>query len=509
MHRPCSYRRLVPALAAAVFVLACGQAVAARHAAPAPKTSSAPSSSASSSPQFVDGIAAVVNKDVITLGQLAERTHEAQEQLARQKIAAPDLQTLRKQVLNRMITNELERQEAKRLGIEVSDEQLQAAIKSVADRNKISVDRLRAEVTKTGVTWDAYQQQVRQEVLEDALRQRAVDSNIRVSDADVDAFLKTHQNGASLFRGASSAPAPAPASGQPPAGQSGPVMLGLAQILVAVPENASSERMAELRRKAEGILAKLRAGGDFSSLAASSSDGPHAMEGGNLGVKPVDGWPDLFISATSSLKVGQVTGILQSGNGFHILKILSRSGGGQAPASSPPPGAAAPGMPQEAAVDKGPKVVTQTHVRHILIKVTKVMSDEQAKQRLLELRQQIEHGANFATLAKKYSEDSSAPQGGDIGWVNPGQTVPAFENTMNALKVGEVSEPVKSRFGWHLIQVLGRRQKNVAEEYQREEARRILFERRAGPAFEEWLSQLRGRAYIDNRLDPADNQTGN
>lgn len=502
MLRPCSYRRFAPALAAAVLMLTCGSAIAARHV----TQTTQPAKSASSSPQFVDGIAAVVNKDVITLGQLAERTRQAQEQLAKQKIAVPDPQTLRRQVLNRMITDQLEQQEAKRLGIVVTDEQLQAAIKSVADRNKIPVDRLRTEVEKTGVSWDEYKRQVHEEVLQDELRRRAVDSNIRVSDADVDAYLKTHEGGAGLFGGSSSAQAPA--SAPAPAAQSGPVMLGLAQILVAVPDNASSTRLAELRQKAEDILAKLRAGADFSSLAASSSDGPQSMQGGKLGVKPVDGWPDLFVSATSKLKVGQVTGILQSGNGFHILKVLSRSGAGQAPASPPPSETAAPGAPQEAPADNGPKVVTQTHARHILIKVTKVMSDAQAKQRLLELRQQIEKGADFAKLAERYSQDASAPQGGDLGWLNPGETVPAFEKAMNALKVGQVSEPVKTRFGWHLIQVLGRRTKNVTEEVQRNQARRILFERRAGPAFEEWLSQLRGRAYIDNRLDPAENQSG-
>jgi peptidyl-prolyl cis-trans isomerase SurA len=509
MPRPCHYRRFVPALAAAVFMLACGTAMAARHAKPKEPAKSAPSN------QFVDGIAAVVNKDVITFGQLAQRTQQAEKQLAQQKITPPDPQTLRRQVLNRMIDDLLEEQDAKRLGIKVTDEQLQAAIKSVADRNKISVDKLRTAVGQTGISWDDYKKQLRQEVMLDELRHRSVDSNIRISDADIDAFLKTREGSASLFSGAAQpqGPAPAQAPTQAPARAarqaSGPVMLGLAQILVAVPDNALSSRVAELRQKAESILAKLRSGANFATVAAASSDGPQAMQGGDLGVKPVDGWPDLFVSATSKLQVGQITGILKSGNGFHILKVLSRSGSSGQPAPNPPP-AAAPvtGAPPGAPSEEGPKMVTQVHVRHILIKVTKVMSDEQARQRLLDLRQRIENGANFATLAQKYSEDASAPQGGDIGWISPGETVPDFEKAVDALQVGQVSEPVRTQFGWHLIQVLGRRTKNMEEEYRRNQARRILFERRAGPAFEEWLSQLRGKAYIDNRLDPSASQKG-
>ena len=500
MCRPRAYRRWAAALTALALVVTCGAAVAAKRGAAA-AVQGPPAA------QFVDGIAAVVNKDVITLGQLAQRTQQAQEQLARQKIAVPDSQTLRRQVLNRMIDEKLEEQEAKRLDVVVSDQQVDAAIKSVADRNKISVENLRVEVGKTGVSWDAYQRQIRQEILLDDLRRRVLDSTVHVTDADIDAYLRTKQAGADLFASAApQQPQAATAPAEPARQPSGPVMLGLAQILVAVPDGASAAQVAASRSKAEAILAKLRGGADFAAVAAASSDGPDALQGGNLGVKPTDGWPDLFVSATTSLAVGQVTGILKSGNGFHILKVLSRSGASARPASSPAQSAGPNLTPSATAEDEGPKMVTQTHVRQILIKVTQVMSDAQAEQRLVDLRQRIEHGASFATLAKQYSQDASAPQGGDIGWVNPGETVPAFQQAMDALTVGQVSEPVKTQFGWHLIQVLARRTKNMAEDYRREQARRILFERRAGPAFDEWLGQLRGRSYIDNHVDPAANR---
>jgi peptidyl-prolyl cis-trans isomerase SurA len=282
-------------------------------------------------------------------------------------------------------------------------------------------------------------------------------------------------------------------------------VLGLAQILVAVPEGASTQRVAELRRKAESILAKLRSGADFASVAAASSDDAQAMHGGVLGVRPVDGWPDLFVNATKGLQVGQISGIIQSGNGFHILKILTRGPAGQqrrqpaAPAVAEPQG---PAAAQPPAVSQGPMMVTQTHARHILIKVTKVMSDSQAQALLQRLRQRIESGEKFADLARLYSQDATAPQGGDLGWLSPGETVPAFEQAMNALQPGQISQPVRSPFGWHLIEVEGRRTKDMSQEYRRIQARQILFQRREEPAYEEWLSQLRGKAYVDNRLDP-------
>lgn len=477
--------------------LACAMLPALAAMAPAWAAKTAPqakqaSSQAAAPEQFVDGIAAVVNKRVITLGQVEAEAKIALAQLRQRKIEAPDMQTLRKQVLQRMITDELIRQEADKRDIKVSDAQLQQAVESIAQRNKISVARLRQEIEKTGVKWDDYMKNLRQEVRLDMLRQRAVDSTIRISDSDIDAYLKSPhpQEGQ---------PQPPQAQQQraPAAQQTAPRVLGLAQILVAVPEGAPADKVQELRRKAESILARLKGGADFASTAAASSDGPQALKGGELGVRPTDGWPDLFIKATQNLKAGQITGILQSGNGFHILKVLTR---GQEPAAQPAPlDMTAESMP---APPQGPMMVTQTHVRHILIKVDKAMSDERARTRLEQLRQRLEMGEKFDDLAKRYSEDSSAPQGGDLGWVNPGETVLPFEQAMNNLQPGQISEPVKTQYGWHLIQVEERRSKDMESEFKRMQARQALFQRRVEPAFEDWLSQLHGQAYIDNRLDP-------
>ncbi len=463
--------------------------------------------------QFVDGIAAIVNKDVITLGQVNAEAQTAAAQLKRQKIAVPDHKTLQKQVLQRMITEKLEMQDAARLKLHISDAQLQQAVQTVATRNKISVDRLRQEVQKT-TPWNDYLKSLRQEVLLDQLRQREVDSKIVISDADVDAFLKSQNRpGAEPIQAASAPPAAATPqrAPQPTTESFGPELMSLAEILVAVPEGASAEQVRALRKKAEAIYAKLRRGASFASVAASSSDDAQALKGGDLGVRPVQGWPDLFINATRNLKKGQISGIIQSGNGFHILKVLNRGYQQRRVAASraPAPAPQAPAAPAQPALQKGPVMVTQTHARHILIKVSKVMSDDQARARLEQIRQRIEHGEKFSDMAKRYSQDSTAPLGGDLGWLSPGETVPAFEQAMNALQPGQISQPIRSPFGWHLIEVEGRRTKDMAGEYKRMQARQILFQRRAGPAFEDWLNELHGQAYIDNRLDPSSNRQPN
>lgn len=474
-------------LASLLLVLLGAVAPAAAQPTAAGQAQPQPPAASVQSQQIVDGIAAVVNKHVITLRQVDVEASMAEAQLKQQKIAVPDRQTLRRQVLQRMITEELLRQEAERLNIQVTDASAQQAAETIAQRNRISLDQLRAEIERSGVSWDEYLKQLRQEVRVDQLRQRTVDRNIFISDADIDAFLKTQERRSSMGSLAQ--------RGQ--AQQAAPRVLGLAQILVAVPEGASSSETQQLRRKAEGILSRLRGGADFAGLAASSSDAPEALQGGDLGVRPPEGWPDLFLQAAQNVQAGGITDIIQSGNGFHILKVTTRGEQPQqAQQPAPAPDTQMPPMPD------GPMMVTQTHARHILIKITPAMTEERALERLRQLRQRISMGESFEELARLYSEDVSAPQGGDLGWVNPGETVPAFEQAMNALEPGQVSEPVLSQFGWHLIRVEERRNKDMENEYRRMQARQILFQRRVEPAFEDWINQLRGQAYIDNRLDP-------
>jgi peptidyl-prolyl cis-trans isomerase SurA len=495
---------------------------AAKPAAPADTPAPAPEAApATRTDQFADGIAAVVNKDVITMREVNEGVKSATQELTRQNIQLPDPNVLQRQVLQRLIMENLQRQEAQRLNIRVDDAQVDQAIGTVATRNKVSVDQMRQTIEKQGVTWQAYRKSIRNEILTDRLRQRTVDNNIVVSDTEVDAFLKEQQRrqgaGGKALAGpaaggqapAVAAPAPAaPAARQAP---SGPQIISLAQILVRVPESATRDQAATLRKKAEDILARLKSGGDFASIAAAASDGPEALQGGAMGERPLEGWPDLFVNAIANLGKGEVSGIVQSGNGFHILKVLDRrSAGGPAPtrnpaqAQAPTPAAPPPNPSSDAAVPlpQGPVQVTQTHARHILIKTSAVMSDDEAHQRLDLVRQRIVDGKeDFAALARQNSQDATAPQGGDLGWLNPGETVPEFEQAMNALQPGEISQPIHTRFGWHLIQVLERREKDVKDEVERMQARRVLFERRSELAFDDYLDQLRDQAYIDNRLE--------
>lgn len=468
-------------LASLLLMFGMASSVAAQPSSGAEAPSDAPSS------QIVDGIAAVVNKQVITLRQVDAEAKLAKQQLARQNITVPAPDVLRRQVLQRMIMDELLRQEAARLNIQVTEASAQQAAQTIAQRNNMSVDQLRAEIERSGVPWSVYLKELRQEVLVDQVRQRAVDRNIFISDADVDAFLKTQQRQSGLSSLAQSRPAQ----------QTAPRVLGLAQILVAVPEGASASEVQRYRAKAEEILARLRGGADFAAVAAASSDAPEALQGGELGVRPPEGWPDLFLAAAQNVPTGGVTDIIQSGNGFHILKILTRGEEQQQTAQAP---AADPR--QAPLVPEGPMMVTQTRASHILLKITPAMTEERGLERMRQLRQRIEMGESFEELARLYSEDATAPQGGDLGWLNPGETVPAFEQAMNALQPGEVSQPVLSQFGWHLIRVEDRREKDMEDEYRRLQARQILFQRRVEPAFEDWLNQLRGQAYIDNRLDP-------
>lgn len=491
-------RRLATLL---IFLLG-ASATSASLAAQAPAAAAQGAKGSSSSQQFVDGIAAVVNKQVITLKQLNTEVDEASRNLKAQGIPIPDQTTLQRQVLQRMIIRELQKQEADRLGIKVSQGQLDRAVQTVLDRNRITLPQLQAEIKKTGMTWERYLDGLREEVRFDILRQRQVDSTINISDAEVDAFLRTQGSRlpAAPQQGGQ-APAPAPA----PAVQAEPRVLGLAQILVAVPESAPSSTVNELHERAKQLLAKVKAGADFAGLAASSSDGPQALEGGVLGVRPIEGWPDLFIQAVRGLKVGQVSDIIRSGQGFHILKVLTWGEPQQAARPAQPDLSAAPS--KQAAPDGGPMIVTQTHARHILVRTNQVTSDEQAQQRLQQVRQRIVAGESFEDLARSHSDDVTAPQGGDLGWLSPGETVPAFEQVMNSLQPGQLSEPIKSPFGWHLIEVVERRNQDMGKEYQRMQARQILFQRRIEPAVDQWINGLYGQAYIENRLEPSANRS--
>lgn len=479
--------------------------------------------------QEVDGIVAVVNKDVITQRELNARVRQAKGELSLQKVPLPPSNVLESQMLQRLITERLEAQEAARLKIVVSDEMVKQAIDMISARNKMTAEQMRKQIESSGVTWNEYRGMIRREIMVERLRQRVVDSTIIISDAEVDANLreqKARQEGglvSALARpGAGQPPqaaqpqqaTPQQAAPQRASAPNQPAILGLAQILVRVPEGASPDQVKALRAKAQEILARLKAGESFDKVATAMSDGPEAARGGDMGARPVEAWPDLFVNAVANVRDGSVSGIIQSGNGFHILKVMGRAGGAAAAparAAAPPPPQPQPqptparGQPQ--AAPQGPMNVEQTKAHHILIKTSEIVPDDIARQKLAQLRDRIvQGGESFEELAKRYSNDASAPQGGDLGWLSPGETVPPFEQAMNALKISEVSQPVKSQFGWHLIRVDARRTQDIAEQFQRNQVRQRLFQQRSESAFEAWLQQVRNQSYIDNRLEKRQRQ---
>jgi peptidyl-prolyl cis-trans isomerase SurA len=339
-----------------------------------------------------------------------------------------------------------------------------------------------------------------------------------ISDSEVDAYLrdeKARQSGAlaGLVQPAPPArAAPQQAPAQRPAAQrpNQPPIMGLGQILIRVPDGTTPEQLAPFRARAQNALARIKRGESFESVAKAVSEGPEAARGGDMGARPLEGWPDLFLKTVANVQDGQVSGIIQSGNGFHILKVMGRAGGPQP--AQPPAAAAQPSPAQPAAgpggnarsssAPQGPMMVEQTKAKHILIKTSQVVSDDIAKQKLVQIRERLVEGQEpFSDLAKRFSNDSSAPQGGDLGWLNPGETVPPFEKAMKALKVGQVSQPVQTQFGWHLIVVEDRRTQDMAEQFQRNQVRQRLFQQRSEAAFETWLQQIRNQSYIDNRLE--------
>jgi peptidyl-prolyl cis-trans isomerase SurA len=408
----------------------------------------------SGQPVAVDRIVAVVNDEVITLHELRSRLDSALGQLQRQGMAPPPRDVLERQVLERLVMDKVQLQLARDMGLRVDDGQLEQALQRIASGNKLSLAQFRAALEKDGVTFASFRDEIRAEMTIGRLREREVESKIFISDGEIDNYLAT-------------------VSVQGAAGEE----YQLAHILLRAPESASPEQIQKLRAKAEQVLDRLRKGEDFAQLAAAYSDAPDGMKGGNLGWRSLDRLPAMFAEASLQLKVGEVSPVLRSSNGFHVIKLMAKRGGGAAQA------------------------IEQTHARHILIKVNEVVSEPEARHKLEGLRERIRHGESFADLAKLFSQDGSASKGGDLGWIYPGDTVPEFERAMNLLAPGELSQPVQSPFGFHLIEVLERRVQDVSTERQRAAARQTLRERKRDEAYQDWLRQARDRAYVEIRLE--------
>jgi len=404
---------------------------------------------------LVDRIVAVVNKEVITLSELNDAIGMAERQLRRQGTALPPREVLERQMLERLILDKAQLRMAKDTGIRVDDLQLDRAVQRIVEDNSMTLAEFRRALERDGVPFDAWREDLRDQIVLSRLREREVDDRIQVSDTEIDLFLEE-----SRLRPAERAE------------------YQLAHILVRVPEQASPERIEAARSRAEKAIAEARAGADFGRVAASYSDSADAMQGGVLGWRAHDRLPELFAGALVQLKPGEVSGLLRSPAGFHVLKLLDRRG-----------------MLADAPVP-------QTRLRHILLRPGETLSESEAQRRLADLRERIVGGgADFAEMARVHSQDGTAARGGELDWVYPGDTVPDFERAYRELKVGEVSQPIRTPFGYHLIQVLERRSADVSTERRRLQARQALRERKSEEAYQEWLRQLRDNTYVELRLD--------
>jgi peptidyl-prolyl cis-trans isomerase SurA len=412
--------------------------------------------------QSVDAIAAVVNNEVITFKELEDRMRLIEQRMQAQGTPMPPRTQLQRQVLERMIIDRAQLQLAKELGIRVDDAMLDRAVARIAEQNKLSLQDFRTQLEREGTPYAQFREELRSEIITQRLREREVANKIQISEAEVDDFLQTNS------------------------GQASQQEFNLAHILVRVPENATAEQITQRRQRAEEALRQLQAGNDFAKVAASHSDASEGLQGGAIGWRSLDHLPQLFVNAIADLNQGDVTPVLKSANGFHILKVLGK----RSPSIMQGDAAAA---------------IQQTRARHILIKVNQVVSASEARRKLVELKERLDNNAaKFEELAKLHSNDLSAGKGGDLGWIYPGDTVPEFERAMNALQPGQISEPIETQFGYHLIQVLDRRSADVSQERRRAAARQAIRERKMQEATEDWLRQLRDRAYVEYRVQEND-----
>lgn len=406
-----------------------------------------------------DFIVTVVNSEPITNHDVTVEVQRAQQQYAQQRQVPPDTRELTRQVLERLINEKAQLQLARESGIKVDEPSVDQAEQSVAMQNQLSVDELRRRVAQDGINPKQFRDQLRNQLLLTRLREREVEPRVQVSDLEVDQYLQEQL-----------------ANSNVPANQ----QINIAQLLVAVPENASEAQLVTLQAKAQRALERARAGEDFAALARELSDSADRTNGGQLGLRPADRYPPLFLDATKSLTVGGISGLVRSGAGFHVLKLVEKRNAG---------------LP--------PVVITQSRARHILLRPSAQLSEAAARDKLNDFRRRIQAGqTDFATLARQNSQDGSAEQGGDLGWAYPGQFVPEFEAVMNRLAPGQIGEPLISRFGVHLIQLLERRNTTLSEREQREMVRNMLREKKLDEAYANWVRDVRARAYVEMREPP-------
>jgi len=414
---------------------------------------------ADAGPRAADYIVAVVNSEPITNNEVRYRMIRLAKQMQQQGQPLPPANEFARQVLERLISEKAQLQLAQENGIRVEEGTVDLAEQGVARQNQVSLAELRRRMVADGMTVEQFRADLRNQLILTRLRERELESKVKVSDLEVDQFIREQQGSHDLSA----------------------MELNLAHILVAVPENANVSQVAALQARAQRVLARARAGEDFASLAREFSDAPDARaNGGLVGLRTADRYPPLFVEAVEALPVGGISDLVRSGAGFHVIKVVEKKQPGLAGIS-----------------------VTQTHARHILLRPTPQLSESAAIAKVEDFRKRIESGqADFAQLAREFSQDASGPNGGDLGWSSPGMYVPEFEEAMNSLAPRQVSQPVVSRFGVHLIQVLERRQAKLSEREQREVARNALREKKLDEEYVQWAQEVRGRAYVEMREPP-------
>jgi peptidyl-prolyl cis-trans isomerase SurA len=433
-----------------------GATVPAPATAPATVTAAATPLPAARAPVVpLDRVIAVVNDEALTQWDLEEERRIVLEQMKASNVPPPAPDVLQKQLVERLINEHALLQHAKDSGIRVDDTTVERTILRVAEENKMTPEQFRAALDREHITYDKYREDIRRQVTIQRVREREIDSKISVSDAEVDNYLATVN-----------------------AQAGGESEYLLAHVYVTVPEQASPADIAARQHRAEEALAAVKAGKDFAQVAATYSDAPDALSGGSLGWRTPARLPSVFADYVRRMKPGDVSTVLRSPGGFHIVKLENVRSRNQ------------------------PTVVDQTHARHILIKVNEVTSEAEAKAKIERLRERlVGGGAKFEDIARVNSEDASSAKGGDLGWLSPGDTVPDFEKAMDKLKPNEISEPIRTPFGWHLIQVLERRKQDVTEQRRREQARQALRERKSDEQFADFLRQLRDRTYVEIKSD--------
>ena len=406
-----------------------------------------------------DFIVAVVNSEPVTNAEVQAVRQRLVRELGGRGAQLPPAAQLTQQALDMLINEKAQLQQAQEQGIKVEDDQVDQAEANVAASNQISRETLHRRLAQEGVSLEAYQKQLRNQLILSRLREREVESRIRISDADIDRYLREQTPGQS---------------------EQSPPELNIAMILLTVPENASAAEIKAIEDKARELTRRARAGEEFAQLAKTFSQAlDKGARGGEMGLRSADRYPDLFVDAVRTLAPQGISDPVRSGAGFHILKLLDRR-------------QSAPVM-----------TVVQTRARHILLRPSAQLSRDQAVARLSEVRRQIVSGkASFARVAQEISQDGSAAQGGDLGWTVQGQFVPEFEQVMNRLQPGQVSDPLVSRFGVHIMEVTERRKVAVPEKEQRELARAALREKQMDEQYERWVEEVRGRAYVELREPP-------